>query len=272
MRKNVSEYLEVLKNLIDLGVDASQENDDGVVPLMFALQNDPGIDCIEWLLSVSPHRHRNKVGQGYFHYLLRSSCCFDCCEKYCSVLLKANEDINLQDTSGTTPIMQFLQNLDPFQNLFCRRQDTLSDLIMFLNFLGSTEMDFHLTDNDGRNVMHYTFQRRGTNGRLLQYSKNNILSTIFDFLVDKVNVDCFLADKNGVNPLMIALANYPETESVTKFLIRDIPKQVDKDGRSYLHYLDNPRERLGHSQRMMELRLTLFRLDCYGTGPFSSNS
>ena len=276
LKRNVSQYFDVLRYLVDAGVDPSHETDDGAVPLMFALQNDPGVDCLRWLLSVSPQRHTDKIGQGYFHYLLQSWCNFDILETYCNILLKACEDINLQDRAGTTPIMNF------FQKSARHRQDS-KDLTLFLAFLSSAEIDFHLTDNDGRNNLHYTFKAPGSlnareqqeqdmytispqedilhcpfqapwslDARELQEHymypisphEDTILSTIFDFLVDKVNVDCFLADRNGVNPLMVALENYSVSKSVRKFLNRNIPDQTDKDGRTYFHYLDVSKEKL----------------------------
>lgn len=245
MKRNMSQYFDVLRYLVKAGVDPTHELDDGTIPLMFALQNDPGEDCLRWLLSVSPQGHTNKIGQGYFHYLLQSWCKFDYLEKYCNILFEANEEINLSDRAGATPIMYFLQNSG-------HRQD-FKDLTLFLTFLHSTEIDFRLTDNDGRNTLHYTFQApRALNARELQEhfmsaispEEDAFLSTAFDFLVDKVNVDCFLADRKGINPLMIALENYSESKSVRKFFNRNIPNKIDRDGRNYFHYLHLSRERL----------------------------
>ena len=236
MKHNVSQYFDVLRYLVDAGVDPSQQTPDGVVPLMFALINDPGEDCLRWLLSISPQRHTDKNGRGYFHYLLQAMCSFGCLENYCNILLEANENINLPDASGATPIMYFLQYL-----LFHTR--SIQDLASFLNFLYSTVLDFHLTDKNGRNVLHYTFEAERAMNTTTP-DEDNKLSTVFDFLVNKANVDCFLADKNGVNPLMIALKNHSETKTVRKFLKHKIPDQVDKDGNTYNHYLEISRKEL----------------------------
>ena len=114
----------------------------------------------------------------------------------------------------------------------------------FLNFLYSTVIDFHLTNKNGRNVLHYTFQAKQTRNSTT-LNEDKILSTVFDFLVKTANVDCFHADKNGVNPLMVALENYSETKTARKFLNYNIPDQVDKDGNTYNHYLKVSKEKLG---------------------------
>ena len=246
-RQHVCQYLEVLYYLVEIGVNIAQESNDGVVPLMFALQNDPGIDCVKWLLKSSPPNHRNKLGQGYTHYLLQSSCKFDCLETYCRVLIDSNENINLRDTLGKTAVMYFLQNA-------LEHGRDASELTLFMHFFHSIGMDFHLTDAGGRNVLHYIFGYRHVNqpSRLQKssvstrlFSKSgfrlynrtdrsfSVLSAIYDFLVDTIRIDCFLADENGANPLMLALLNYPESAAVTKFINRDVPNQKDKNGSTY---------------------------------------
>ena len=184
-KKPVSQYFDVLKYLVDIGVDPSQESIEGVIPLMFALQNDPGVDCIKWLLSLSPARHINKVGQGYFHYLLQSCCKFDCLKVYCRELLKSNEDINLQDTSGKTPIMYFVHSIDS--------KVEGNDVSKFLKFLGSTPMNFHLTDNDGRNVLHQIYKCPGYSMKL----RTTVLAALYDFFINIVKVDSCITDKKA---------------------------------------------------------------------------
>ena len=251
MKQDVSQYFDVLKYLVDAGVDPSQETRDGIVPLMLALKNDPGEDCLRWLLSINPQRHTDKKGQGYFYYLLQSRCSFGCLKNYINILLKANEDINLPNSMGATPVMHFFRSA-----LFLT--DDIQKLTSFLDFLYSTVIDFHVTDNTGRNVLHYTFEAKKTRNTTTP-NEDNILSTVFDFLVNKVNVCCFLADKNGVNPLMVALENYSETRTVRKFLNHKIPDQIDKDGYNYYHFLEVSRKEL--EKKVIGCTLNVFALD-----------
>ena len=252
-KQPLSQYLEVVQYLIKIGVNIAQRSNDGAVPLMFACQNDPGIECLKQLLKGSPQDHTNKLGQGYIHYLLQSNCMLASLEKYFRVLLVANANINLQDKSGRTAAMLLLQN--SLEHRKCAKE-----LIAFMDLLNSSGMEFHLTDAGGRNVLHYVFGYRHVNQpsrlqrssvstplvsktRIPVYNQtdSSVLSAVFEYLVETIKVDCFLADVNGVNPLMLALLNYPNSVAVTTLINRNVPDQKDKTGATYFHYLADSR-------------------------------
>ena len=218
-KRNVSQYFDVLRALVDAGVDPSQETRDGVVPLTFALQNDLGEECLRWLLSISPQRHTNKNGQGYFHYLLQSSCSFGCLENYCNILLEANENINLPDASGATPIMYLLQNS------IHHRQD-IHNFTSFLTFLHLAEIDFHRTDDEGRNILHTICMKHNVS----QYFD------VLKYLVD-AGVDPSQETRDGVVPLMFALINDPGEECLRWLLSISPKRHTDKNGQGYFHFL-----------------------------------
>ena len=219
MKHDLSQYFDVLKYLVDAGVVPSQETRDGVVPLMFALKNDPGEDCLRWLLSISPQRHTDKNDQGYFYYLLQSSSSFEHLINYCNVLREANEIINLPDATGTTPIMHFLQNS------IHHRQD-INNFTSFLTFLHLAEIDFHRTNDKGRNILHTICMQRN-------------VSEYFDVLRAMVDAGVGPSQQtpDGVVPLMLSLKYVPGEECLRWLLSISPKRHTDKNGQGYFHYL-----------------------------------
>ena len=211
LRNDVFQCSKVLQYLVEIDVDPSQESDKGVVPLMNALENNPGVDVIKWLLTISPRRHINKDGQGYFHYLMRSCCDFDCLTRSCIDFLQEDEDINLQDNSGKTPLMYLMRVMH------IAVLNTCFDFNQVQEFFGSLPFNVHLIDNDGRNVLHHLckapygpFSKYPERERPIYHENSdrhcrlNVLEPVYDLLVDKFKVDHFLKDKNGVTPHMLA--------------------------------------------------------------------
>ena len=196
-RQNLHQCFDVLRYLIDVGVDASQESTEGEVPLMLALENDQTVDVIKWLLSLSPKRHQNKAGQGYFHYLMRVCYMysFDTLTKLCRVLLKEGEDIDLQDATGTTPVMHLMQCF----SYLCVCEKVENE--QFEKFFCSVPLNMHLTNDNGQNVLHLIFvdAKKYLRGYCVKERKE-----LHAFLVKKFNVDEQLKDNNGETPRMLA--------------------------------------------------------------------
>ena len=91
------EYEKLFNYLLDIGIDASHSNNKGIVPLMCALKNNPGLDCLKILMKYSPLKHVDKLGRGYFHYILSSKCDQEHIKACCTILSEAGEDVNLKD-------------------------------------------------------------------------------------------------------------------------------------------------------------------------------
>ena len=102
------------------------------------------------------------------------------------------------------------------------------ETVSLLEFLHYNGVDYHATDNDGRNTLHYTFQ----SCILEQYRRadEDVLTAVYKFLIETVDVNCLLADRNGINPLMLAQKNHAESACVSKLINRDVPKQSDNNG------------------------------------------
>ena len=241
-----SHCLELLNYLIDNGVDASQINEKGVVPLMFALQKDPGIDCIRKLLELSIPKHKNKSGEGYFHYLCQSKCQLDRFRAYCDALLESGEDINLKDNEGKSPVLLFCENA-------VERRSGYAETTQNLQYLLSVGVDFKDVDNRGRNILHYLFDKpvmrsRGygcTCSMCIDYygswkissEVDDTITSIYFFLTKAFDIDCFQLDERGVNPVMLAIQNRAEFTFIKDLLNRQIPLQYNKVNESYFHYL-----------------------------------
>ena len=215
----------VLKYLVDIGVDASQESSEGEVPLMLALQHNTKECIIKLLLPISPRKHKTKAGQGYFHYLMRSNCSFDTLSASCKMLLNEGEDANLQDASGTTPVMYLMQTLLSKQ---WRCHLSMHELSTFISYskqtyaslfvetklqdlLTSIPLNLHLTDNAGQNVLHHLFANRKyislpwmSVGTRKETHQDSTLRKAYNLLVNKFNVDDQLKNKDGMTPNMLA--------------------------------------------------------------------
>ena len=141
-----------------------------------------------------------------------------------------------------------------------------------LKYLRKMGVRFDSLDDNGRNAMHYFFMADVNNSHyhapginmissisLIDYSESFSVGTsgtecilrdcsekllnddditdIFSFL-DKIDgVDIFQQDKQGINPLMLALQNYPYFTCVKECVERKITKQEDSMGSTYFHYL-----------------------------------
>ena len=226
----------VLKYLVDIGVDASQESSEGEVPLMLALQHNTKECIIKLLLPISPRKHKTKAGQGYFHYLMRSSCSFDILSASCKMLLNEGEDANLQDASGTTPVMYLMQTFLSKQwcqlsmyelrkfNLFSYSIQTYALRFMetqFQDLLTSISLNLHLSDNAGQNVLHHLLANRKykymmslfwTGMCRVETTQGNYIREAYNLLVNKFNVDDQLKNKNGRTPNMFATQYWLNTK------------------------------------------------------------
>ena len=279
----------LLDCLLSLGISCSQCNDEGEVPLMLALKRDPGVDVIQTLVSHSPPNHRNRHGQGYLHYLCASEyISSDRFYKYCDIVIPSIENINQTDISGNTPIVSLMLNrhfhYSSRQIEICRfvtgkqfdlisaRDDKGRNIV--LNVLGNTErnktllpllqlfyytigLDFHQTDKDGRNALHYAFIQKitpqcSTTGIdevchlfdeiwTVSSEEDAIVGDVYTFLTNTVGIDPHLSDRNGVNPVMLAFQNCAECSCIQALLQTDIPVQRDFQGETYIHYLKRSR-------------------------------
>ena len=281
--------LYLLDYLLSLGISCSQCNDKGEVPLMLALWRDPGVDVIQTLVSHSPPNHRNSHGQGYLHYLCASEyISSDRFYKYCEIVLPSIENINQTDASGNPPIVSLMLNRhfhcsnrqieicnflsgkqldlisardDKGRNIVLtvlentKRNETLLPLLQL--FYSTIGLDFHQTDKDGRNALHYAFIQKIT----LQTSQTNydensyesyriwtvsleedaIVGDVYTFLTNTVGLDPHLSDRKGVNPVMLAFQNCAECSCIQALLETDIPVQRDFQGETYIHYLKRSR-------------------------------
>ena len=186
-------YFDVLKYLLDIGVDASQVTSKGVVPLMLALENGQGVDNINLLLPISPKGHTDTTGQGYFHYLMCSYRGLDELITLCQMLLNEGEDIDLQDAKGRTPVMYFMHNF------FLLLRQLKNNQIK--KFFCSVPLNLHLTDDNGQNVLHYLFTMDVIAPRELGIKQRKYIYKLFQ---ERFKVDDQLKNKNGVAPCMMA--------------------------------------------------------------------
>ena len=188
-------YKDVLEYLVNIGISLSQESSKGEVPLMIALENYPRESIIRWLLPISPNKHKTKDGEGYFHFLMRSLCSFQKLTPLCKMILNNDEDINLQDASGRTPVMHLIRS-------FCHlRFHGAVKNKQFKFFLQSVPLNMHITNNDGQNVLHHLFEDKSISASEIRVEK---LKDMYDFLRRKFKVDDQLEDKNGISPHMLA--------------------------------------------------------------------
>ena len=235
-----SRFTDLIYYLTERGVNYSLTDKTGKVPLMLALQNDPGIDCIQHVLEKSPRKHTDSDGRGYFHYLFTSKCPSDTLISYCNLLQKMGEDINAIDNSKRSPIFARLED----------RNCSLKEL----EYFRSVGVDFHLSDSCGRNIMHYLFSKcpcpklsepcyeNSNSVRAFVWeppgtSSDNQLTDMYTFLTETAQVDPFHKDDKGVNPLMLAIQNCIEYSCVKDWVNQQIPSQKDINGESYFHFL-----------------------------------
>lgn len=88
----------------------------------------------------------------------------------------------------------------------------------------------------------------------LSIEQEVVLTAVYKFSIETAAFNSFLADKNGISPLMLAVENFTENACVTDFINRDVPKQYDKNDASYFHYLakaDAPGSRIKEIKRML---------------------
>lgn len=86
------------------GVDCFTTDKRNINPLMLALHHCPNSPYVkQWIKNGIPE-HRNKFGETYFHYLVRSNASKDTFKELCSVLVENNVNINSTDSYGRFPL------------------------------------------------------------------------------------------------------------------------------------------------------------------------
>ena len=271
----------LLEYLLKKEVNTEAVNSRGVVPLMFALKNNLSIDIIRTLAMKSPLCHVDKFGRGYFHYLMSSMRIRDIdefCYK-CEILLKLGSSINGKDNANKSPIVYLMEQckitqigpdlVKGFQFLHENGIDlhakdergrnivlcvldwkltkNVIPLLQYFDFIG---LDLKLTDNDGRNALHHLFANVVFNDHKIGHTitkrefpeaSGNMLKDVYDFLTNDIGVFPTIADKNGINPVMLALENCAGFSWISDLLKLDLPLQSDDKGRNYFHYLAKSR-------------------------------
>ena len=269
-------FLELFRYLNSMNVDLCHQDEKGRNSLMLALEHGCDLDIIKQLMLNSPQKHTDADGQGYYHYLCKSSLGADTFSKYCTVLSDNGEDVNLIDSKGDSPLTvrikheldssiitlvehgaelnakdKFGRNLIMHMLLWGRyASDILPSLLTQIVQAGA---ELHILDNDGRNAMHYLFcdgydycSWTYKNTEEDYFLENNSIyaweshqlekQTDLCVYLKKEGVNPFQNDCDDVNPVMLALRNYPNLECV-KDLLNNIQWEVDKEGKTYFHYL-----------------------------------
>ena len=242
-----SHFQELVNYLIGVGVDISHCDTQAKVPLMYALQNDAGIDCIQTLLQRSPPKYTDRSGQGYFHYLFQSKCGYESFRSSCNVLLEAGEDISLADKEEKVPVFTICENA--LENI--RGYDETSSLLTYFQSVG---VDFQVKAESGRNILHHLFSRpvKPKTSITVEASTSHLerktwsisseedasITSIYAFLEKNFNISCFQMDKTGINPLMLAIEHRAEFTCMAELVAtKQIPLQNDGNANSYFHYL-----------------------------------
>ena len=136
--------------------------------------------------------------------------------------------------------------------LYVLRQD--GDVLPLLRYFYSIGLDLNLSDNDGRNALHYLFAKAFYSEKVLEdmdiksifyqvierefpEASGIKLKSIYDFLSDVIGVSLTGGDKNGINPVMLALENCAGFSWIKDLLELDISMQEDNEGKNYFHYL-----------------------------------
>ena len=239
-----------------------QNNDE--VPLMFALENVLDAGCIKTLLDSSAPKQTDRKGCGYFHYLCRSKCQLDRFKACCNTLLATGENISLQNDEGKTPLMFILEKALEHK----RTAEETTDLLEFLISIG---VYLQISDNCGRNLMHYLFSK-GAEAKThcdfiscsaaiveiktwcISAEEDSAITSIYFYLKSKVAAACFHTDKDGVNPFMLALQNCAEFTFVKDLLTGPIINKSDENGDNYFHYLARSR---ASNERYNEIKSAL---------------
>ena len=133
-----------------VGVNMSQKDRNGKVPLMLALQGDSGVQCVEVLLLGSPRRYTDRRGQGYFHYLCSSKAEFERFSSYCLLLLNHREDMNVKDLQGEIPLFKIITRASNSQRWFTINT---SFSLKHIQLLTQSGFDIHAKDKYGRNLV-----------------------------------------------------------------------------------------------------------------------
>ena len=219
----------------EIGVDQSAQDNNMKIPLMLALESDPGIHCIKQLLQMSPREHTDTLGQGFFHYLCRSVSQYERFCECCRLLSDAGEDINLKDFCGYSPLFVALKNrrftLKHFRilveygaiklytntfNYILEKRTENDDTLELLQYFFCSELNYNVPDEFDRNPLHYLCMRlkeksECLNCKKVDWCRNTCyhpsivdFHEIFNFLKETVGCDCNQKDKYGDTPKMLA--------------------------------------------------------------------
>ena len=152
-RRNVSQYLELLKYLVDIGVDPSQESNEGVIPLMYALENEPGPDCIKFLVKCSPLNHRNLSGCNVVAFVLKTLTPTECLD-ILPILKERNADFHNVNENNMNAL-----------HIVCQRRP-VSDYFDVMKYLVDIGVDPSQESDEGVNPLIVAFNRKRSRTRL----------------------------------------------------------------------------------------------------------
>ena len=168
-------------------------------------------------------------------------------QSFVNEIVKQFDLISARDDKGRNIVLKVLGNT--------KRNKTLLPLLQL--FYYTIGLDFHQTDKDGRNALHYAFMQKITpHRRVTMYwgcecyfdkiwtvssEEDAIVGDVYTFLTNTVGIDPHLSDRNGVNPVMLAFQNCAECSCIQALLQTDIPVQRDFQGETYIHYLKRSR-------------------------------
>ena len=132
------------------------------------------------------------------------------------------------------------------------------NVLPVLDYFESIGLDLKLTDSIGRNALHHLFANAVYIDNVVEkemvanhYNEcterefpevcGNMLKKIYEFLKDDIGVLPTIRDKNGINPVMLALKNCAGFSWISELLKLDLPLQSDDKGRNYCDYLAQSR-------------------------------
>ena len=258
----------IIEYLATSGVDCFKQDSEGVNAFMLALSLIPGFMFVNQFVKGIIPDLTDLQGRTYIHYLARSDAYHPDFLGQLSGLLKNNIDINARDKLGRTPVFESVIKgqlvtlkvlVDNGADIYITDSHGVNLVLATFNegfgircmailrYLRKMGVRFDSLDDNGRNAMHYLFMTGanksdyhapGINRSFCNWiNYSEVLTDIFYFL-DKIDgVDIFQQDKQGINPLMLALQKYPYETCVKECVERKITKQEVSMGSTYFHYL-----------------------------------